>query len=161
MVDLLNREIEHLIAYQGRFSITHGDYCFSNILFDTMNFVFKLIDPRGRFLNSTIYGDPRYDIAKLRHSAVGLYDFIVLGFYNLRQKSDDAFEFKIFADTNKLVLQPYFDSLVVEYGFALHQVKVIEALLFLTMIPLHGDDIKRQKAFYITAIMKLNEVLYE
>ena len=57
--------------------------------------------------------------------------------------------------------KPFFDELVVEYGYDRKNIKLIEALLFLTMIPLHSDDIKRQQAFYLTAIKKLNEVLYD
>ena len=63
--------------------IMHGDFCFSNILFDLNNLIIKLIDPRGSFGVPSIFGDPRYDVAKLRHSAVGLYDFIVSGFFLL------------------------------------------------------------------------------
>lgn len=161
LIDDLKSEIERLIAYNGKFSITHGDYCFSNILFDTMNYTFKLIDPRGRFLSRTIYGDARYDIAKLRHSAVGLYDFIILGFYNLLQKNNSEFEFTILADENVLALESYFDKLVLRYGFSTHQIKVIESLLFLTMIPLHKENSKRQKILYLIAIVKLNKILYE
>ena len=84
----------------GQETIIHGDYCFSNILFDSSNYCFKLIDPRGR-LNAepTIYGDPRYDIAKLRHSVVGLYDFIVHGLFKLNEnKTGFEYEIKTSAD---------------------------------------------------------------
>ena len=35
-----------------------------------------MLDPRGSFGASGIYGDPRYDVAKLYHSVYGMYDFI-------------------------------------------------------------------------------------
>ena len=54
-------------------TIVHGDFCFSNILFDINNQIIRLIDPRGYFGRKGIYGDPRYDVAKLRHSISGLY----------------------------------------------------------------------------------------
>ena len=57
-------------------------------------------------------------------------------------------------------LEAFFDELVVAYGYNSQEIKLIEALLFLTMIPLHGEDSLRQQAFYLTAIKKLNEVLY-
>ena len=56
--------------------VVHGDLCLSNILYDLRSRVCKLIDPRGSFGAAGIYGDPRYDVAKLYHSIYGLYDFI-------------------------------------------------------------------------------------
>ncbi|HKD38635.1 MAG TPA: phosphotransferase, partial [Pirellulales bacterium] len=56
--------------------IIHGDFCLSNVLYDLRSRVCKLLDPRGSFGASGIYGDPRYDVAKLYHSIYGLYDFI-------------------------------------------------------------------------------------
>jgi capsular polysaccharide biosynthesis protein len=148
------------LAEYGKRTIVHGDYCFSNILFDPMHYIFKLVDPRGRFRTQTIYGDPRYDIAKLRHSIVGHYDFIVAGLYRLEQNGRDDYEFQISSPIVAEKLEPFFDELAVEYGYDSRDIKLIEGLLFLTMIPLHGDDTNRQRAFYLTAVRKLNEVLY-
>lgn len=156
----LENEIEKLSNYEKR-TIVHGDYCFSNILFDPMHYIFKLIDPRGRFKTQSIYGDPRYDIAKLRHSIVGLYDFIVAGLYKLKSTGKDAYDFQISTPILTEKLEPFFDELVVNYGYDRREIKLIEALLFLTMIPLHSDDTQRQKAFYLTSIKKFNEVLYD
>ena len=157
---ILKQELIALTNYERR-TIVHGDYCFSNILFDPMHYIFKLIDPRGRFKTQSIYGDPRYDIAKLRHSIVGLYDFIIAGLYKLTCLGDCSYNFQISTPVLTEKLEPFFDELVVGYGYNRREIKLIEALLFLTMIPLHKDDIQRQKAFYLTAIKKLNEVLYE
>ena len=156
----LNTEIAKLTNYDKR-TIVHGDYCFSNILFDPMHYIFKLIDPRGRFKTQSIYGDPRYDIAKLRHSIVGLYDFIVAGLYKLKATGKDSYDFQISTPILTEKLEPFFDELVVNYGYDRREIKLIEALLFLTMIPLHSDDTQRQKAFYLTSIKKFNEVLYD
>lgn len=141
------------------FTVVHGDYCFSNILFDSNNYIFKLIDPRGR-LNSepTIYGDPRYDIAKLRHSVAGLYDFIVQGMFRLEECSEQ-FKYKILTSADYSVLEKIFDKLAVDNGFNINEIKFIEGLLFLSMIPLHKDNFIRQKMFYIRAVELLNETL--
>lgn len=58
-----------------RYTVIHGDCTFSNTLVDDKNQVW-FIDPRGTFGGSKIYGDPRYDWAKLYYSAVGNYDKI-------------------------------------------------------------------------------------
>lgn len=56
--------------------VIHGDLCFSNILYDLRSQICKLVDPRGSFGQAGIMGDVRYDVAKLYHSVLGLYDFI-------------------------------------------------------------------------------------
>lgn len=140
-------------------TIMHGDFCFSNILFDSSNYIFKLIDPRGRLdNNATIYGDNRYDIAKLRHSICGLYDFIVHKMFKLNE-TNSGFEYKILLTKDYSVLEKIFDDFAEKNGFIVNDIKFIEGLLFLSMIPLHKDDINRQKMFYIRAIELLNNTL--
>ena len=138
-------------------TIIHGDYCFSNILFDSSNYMFKLIDPRGRLnAEATIYGDSRYDIAKLRHSVCGLYDFIVQGLFKISEKYK-TFEYKVLTTRDYKVLEKIFDNLVVQNGYNPQDIKFIEGLLFLSMIPLHNFN--RQKMFYLRAVELLNSVL--
>ncbi|MGZ5182868.1 MAG: phosphotransferase, partial [Ramlibacter sp.] len=62
-------------------SFLHGDFCFSNILFDFRAGRVKTIDPRGTDAlgRPSRFGDLRYDLGKLAHSVLGLYDFIVAG----------------------------------------------------------------------------------
>ena len=137
-------------------TIVHGDYCFSNILFDSSNYVFKLIDPRGRLnKEATIYGDPRYDIAKLRHSIVGLYDFIVHGFFELKE-DEDGFKYSIKTSSDYAIFESLFDSQAEISGYNPLEIKFIEGLLFLSMIPLHKDNLERQKVFYVKSIELLN-----
>lgn len=161
-LSLLKSEIEKfalILSQNGKETIVHGDYCFSNILFDSSNYIFKLIDPRGRLdSEATIYGDPRYDIAKLRHSVVGLYDFIVQGLFKLTE-TDSEFEYKILTTKDYRVLEDIFDKCSIENGFNVQEIKFIEGLLFLSMIPLHKDNFDRQKVFYLKAIELLNDTV--
>lgn len=153
------------LTNQKVFTIIHGDYCFSNILFDVSNYTFKLIDPRGRLnKDPTIYGDPRYDIAKLRHSIVGYYDFIVNDLFSCKEainKDTVFFDYTIFVPQQYKKLKEVFDFFTKKYNFNIKEIKFIEAILFLSMIPLHSDNINRQKMFFIKAIKKLNNVLLE
>lgn len=150
--------IDKLIAYDRR-TIVHGDFCFSNILMNPGNNSFRLVDPRGGFGKTSIYGDPRYDIAKLRHSFIGLYDFIIGDLFELKSLGDNSFVFHIDADMDIDKYEQYFDRIATEYGFDSNDIKFIESLLFLTMIPLHADKPAHQQAFYLIAIKKLNEVI--
>lgn len=149
------------ISHNQKQTIIHGDYCFSNILFDSSNYCFKLIDPRGRMnKDATIYGDPRYDIAKLRHSVCGLYDFIVQDLFRINE-TEKGFEYKILSSTDYSSLEKIFDKLTLQNGYSVNEIKFIEGLLFLSMLPLHKDNLNRQKAFYIKSIELLNESLIE
>ena len=140
-------------------TIIHGDYCFSNILFDSSNYMFKLIDPRGRLnAEATIYGDARYDIAKLRHSVCGLYDFIVQGLFKISEK-DKTFEYTVLTTRDYSTLEEVFDTLTIQNGYNPQDIKFIEGLLFLSMIPLHKENFNRQKMFYLRAVELLNSIL--
>lgn len=151
----LREEILKLIA-TVRVTIMHGDYCFSNILFDTNSFVCKLVDPRGRLRDQSVYGDPRYDIAKIRHSAIGGYDFAVHGLFTLKESKN---HFVVAEDCPSFqeALTDIFDGLTKEFGYRVKEIKLIEALLFTTMLPLHKDSMQRQKLFYLKAVKKINE----
>ena len=70
------------------------------------------------------------------------------------------YDFHILAPSSTSKLEIFFDELVINYGYNSQDIRMIEALLFLTMIPLHSDAPTRQKCFYLTAIRKINEVLY-
>ncbi len=68
-------ELEDRFAHYncGDFVLLHGDNTFSNMMLDK-NMEPVLIDPRGYFGKTEIYGDPAYDWAKLYYSIVGNYD---------------------------------------------------------------------------------------
>jgi dTDP-glucose pyrophosphorylase len=151
-------QFSHQLAGTIQGCIIHGDFCFSNILFDVNNQIVRLIDPRGSFGSKGIYGDPRYDIAKLRHSLAGLYDHMVADLFELRQ-AGPAFQSCFFMDGSHGPIQELFDKLLVENGFVLDEIKFIEGLLFLTMPPLHREHPERQKIMYLTGLSLLNEVL--
>lgn len=143
-------------------SVVHGDYCLSNILYHEESGLVKLIDPRG-IINgrNTIMGDLKYDLAKLRHSIYGLYDFIVQGLYRFEEKSVNSFEFHIDIKEVHKEAQNSFSRWCEYYfhsSFRETSLKYIEALLFLTMIPLHSDDIKRQKALYCRAVQLFSDI---
>ena len=137
--------------------IIHGDYCLSNILYDLNNQIVRLIDPRGSFGEKGIYGDPRYDIAKLRHSICGLYDYIIGDLFVLKE-TNRSFEYAIFEDEKNNALAGYFDTCLTKHGYRLNEIQLIEGLLFLSMIPYHADFFERQQMMYIKSILILHKL---
>lgn len=124
-------------------SIIHGDLNLSNIFYFPDTRKMKLIDPRGRFGNIGIYGDQRYDLAKIRHSLSG-YEHIVRGKY---QQNINGYEidFKIGLTADHAQIRQKWDT---QLGSLLKSIKLIEALLFLSMLPLHSDSQARQLAIF-------------
>lgn len=138
--------------------IIHGDFCFSNILFDVQNQIVRLIDPRGSFGKKGLYGDARYDIAKLRHSICGLYDYIISDLFDL-QEDEDGFSGQVYVNNTPQALGPAFDRVIVEMGYDLSDIRFIEGLLFISMLPLHHDQPERQRMMYLTGLRLLNDVV--
>ena len=133
-------------------SILHGDTAFSNILFSPRNMIFKFIDPRGNFIVDTIYGDYRYDLAKLRHCYHGRYDEIINDLFAV-ENNDCQININFFKKNNEY---KEFDKIMSEGGNNIDDIELIEGLLFLSMISLHSDFPNRQLAFFTQGIKILN-----
>lgn len=136
-------------------TLVHGDFCLSNILFDSRARLIKVIDPRGIDAagKAFAYGDQRYDIAKMYHSVIGLYDHIIAGRYRLSQSKQLDFEFSLQCSEEVVSIVRQFESKRFA-GIVPSDVGVpaIAVLLFLSMLPLHSDNSSRQTAFIANAI---------
>jgi dTDP-glucose pyrophosphorylase len=154
----LEKKIFHLIneLYTKKDNcFIHGDFCLSNLLYDLRSGIVRLIDPRGMW-GSSENGDIKYDIAKLRHSICGDYDYIVNDLFSVKSTSDKI-KYTIF-NSDRETIKNYFDSKLSNY-YNLNQIKLIEGLLFLSMIALHKDNEKRQLVMYAKSIELLNQVV--
>ncbi len=151
------RRLTERLYNESDMTFLHGDLCLSNILFDPNNRIFKFIDPRGSFGTTSVYGDIKYDIAKLRHSFNGRYDFIVSDLFTV-EENNNGFTLTIFDETEHEHIATYFDIALEQHGYNLELVRTIEALLFLSMIPLHDDAPERQKAMFVTGLTLLNQI---
>jgi hypothetical protein len=138
-------------------AIGHGDLCFSNMLYDKRIRFLKLIDPKGALSADALYTDPYYDLAKLSHSVLGGYDFIVNGLYELHV--DEEVELSLVLLSHDL--NPYrvrFVGWLEEQGWDPVRVRLYEASLFLSMLPYHVDRPRNLLAFLLTAANILSEV---
>lgn len=126
--------------------IIHGDLCFSNMLYDPESETIKLVDPRGRFGKRGLYGDQRYDLAKIRHSLSG-YEHLVRNLYSLKV-TEKGLDLHIGLTEEQGRLRDQWDGLIRSLGYEQPVIKKIEALLFLSMLPLHRESEERQLALY-------------
>ena len=138
--------------FQG---VMHGDFCFTNIFYDFRTQKIRVIDPRGTIDNLTpsIYGDVRYDLAKLGHSIIGGYDFILADRFDCQGFKERDLSIQFYDDGKMRLLEEAASE------FNIHNVKIfdqeIRALtihLFLSMLPLHSDRPDRQMAFVANAL---------
>lgn len=130
----------------------HGDPTFSNILVTGDNKI-KFIDPRGYFGNSKIFGDPRYDFAKLFYSAVGNYD----------QFNEQNFQFRF--EGKKITIK------VASSGFEnvwktpksdsvnTRDIEILHALIWLSLSGYFINDIDSMMASYFHGLELVSEVI--
>jgi dTDP-glucose pyrophosphorylase len=153
-------------------AVIHGDLCFSNVLYDLRSGVGKLIDPRGSFGHAGLYGDLRYDVAKLWHSVHGSYDFITADLFRVEVDGLDAslqihrrpYHERIRAEFEDVFfVEPRADAPVegidASGRFDRNDIALITGLLFASLPPLHYDHPPRQLAMYLRALQLLNEAL--
>ena len=142
------------------FCVMHGDFCFSNILYDVPSGIVRLIDPRGSFGEQCVgvYGDQKYDCAKLAHSAEYGYDFIVNGLYTV-QRAGKAIDYAIATRECGPLVAALSRSLIAELGYDHEEIALLTSLQFLSMCPLHSEDLSRQIALFAHGLLLLHTCL--
>jgi dTDP-glucose pyrophosphorylase len=136
-------------------SIVHGDLCLSNILYDLRSRICKFLDPRGSFGTAGIYGDPRYDVAKLYHSVYGLYDFICNDLFHVAVDGTNV-SLDIRSRPQHCEIQRRFEK-VFFADFDRREILLIAGLLFASMPALHYEAPRRQIAMYARSLTLLDE----
>lgn len=152
----------HSLFDENDFCIMHGDYCFNNILYDYKSGIIKLIDAKGAFGENCkgIYGDIKYDLAKLTHSVNGQYDYFIAKLFSFHIDDKDI-TYNVNKRTNFDLLAHLNRQLVEDAGYDFNDILFLASLLFLSMPPLHSEDPNRQKAFYVHGLIMLNQSIGE
>lgn len=152
--DAAAKALDRLATNDGA-PIMHGDFCFSNILYDARASMIRVIDPRGGVDPSqpSIFGDARYDLGKLHHSYAGYYDLILAGRYDFVEHGPYDVSLTFDLTPKQREIERLFARLLI--GAELVQpdeAHAVSILLFLSMAPLHADRPDRQKAFIANAL---------
>ena len=92
----------------------------------------------------------------MSHSIIGMYDLIIAGYYDVGIK-DKKIYFHIEENEEHKLIQKHFVKLM-EEEFRLTEVSLLamQIQLFLSMLPLHSDNPKRQKALFANAFRLYN-----
>ncbi len=150
---ILNNVSSYVMTLEDLPAFVHGDLCLSNILYDSRVRAIKLIDPRGIDDNRQQMhcGSQLYEVAKLAHSIIGLYDHIVAGQYTLSIDNYN-FSFQIFAAEDVEEIQGAFRRHSFLPGISMRSIEKTLPLLFIAMLSLHSDSAERQKALLANAL---------
>ena len=160
IVEILKEIIPQRLYNIDEFNIIHGDLCFANIMIDSnLNFI-KLIDPRGKFGKFDIYGDARYEMAKLFHSLDGGYDYIIKDLFDLEINNNNNINLKINKSNYTFNLFEIFkDVFKDKIKNNLEEIELIESLLFFSMTPLHKESKSHQIAMMCRGIQILDKII--
>ena len=92
-------------------------------------------------------------LAKLCHSFIGLYDFIIADAFHLEKNDEIGVKLRFNLDSRLKQVQSMFNAK--NHLFQSCQIKLLlhqQILLFLSMIPLHFDKPHRQEAMLANAL---------
>lgn len=143
---------------KDRICFTHLDLVFGNIFFNKKNKNIKIIDPRGSYNSNHDFGDIYYDYAKYFQSIYGLYDFIAEDKFEIDiNEKESNITYKIEKPKNYNLIKQAFEPFFKEID--INVIKLIEAFQFLTMVPAHMDNYKRQIIELCIGIQHIYEVI--
>jgi GTP:adenosylcobinamide-phosphate guanylyltransferase/tRNA A-37 threonylcarbamoyl transferase component Bud32 len=147
----LERELDAL--RREDFAFIHGDCTFSNMMLKNGTEPI-LIDPRGYFGFTELYGDPNYDWAKLYYSLAGNYDRFNLKDFRLTIGGDGA-ELRI-ASNRWEALEDDFFALS---GADPRTIKLIHAVIWLSFTTYAWQDCDSVCGAFYNGLYYLEELL--
>lgn len=161
----LRDELEKLLEeyLPSSFKLIHGDCTFSNIMIRSNGQVPVLIDPRGYFGHTELYGDPAYDWAKLYYSIVGNYDQFNRKRFSLEINSDSA-SLEIASNGWEALENRFFQLLDGEVSK--RQIKLIHAIIWLSLTTYAWEDYDSicgafyNGSYYLEEALNLHEAVF-
>lgn len=138
-----------------KFVFLHGDCTFSNMMLRNDSEA-VMIDPRGYFGKTELYGDPAYDWAKLYYSLAGNYDQFNLKRFSLTINEDNA-ELQI-QSSGWEELEDFFFELL-EGEVTREHIKLIHAIIWLSLTTYAWEDYDSICGAFYNGLYYLEEVL--
>ncbi|MEK7227483.1 MAG: hypothetical protein AAB641_01150 [Patescibacteria group bacterium] len=119
----------------------HGDLQFDNILVNpkarNAKGKFILLDWRHEFGGMIEAGDLYYDLAKLYGGMVISYPLIKEGMFSANTDGKEAF-YHYFVKNDLIEAREHYEEFLLANGYDLKKVKILTAIIFLNMAPLHN-----------------------
>jgi choline kinase len=149
-------EIEKRIInyFPSEFHIIHGDTTFSNLMLEKENIEPILIDPRGYFGSTKIYGDADYDWAKLYYSIVGNYDQFNRKNFSL-EINHNKINLNIISNGWEDMESYFFEKT----GVNEEKIKLLHAIIWLSLTTYVWEDYDSICGAFYKGIVELNRVI--
>ncbi len=149
----LEKRLDKLVENCPNFAFIHGDCTFSNMMVredgDPV-----LIDPRGYFGFSELYGDVRYDWAKVYYSIVGNYDRFNLKRFSLH--IGDNADVRLQIESNHW--EDMEDAFLQMTGVDEHEIKLLHAVIWLSLTTYAWQDYDSICGAFYNGLYHLEEV---
>nr|MCR4797571.1 aminoglycoside phosphotransferase family protein [Lachnospiraceae bacterium] len=141
----------------AEFRLLHGDCTFSNMMLRADGSP-VMIDPRGYFGTTELYGDPAYDWVKLYYSLVGNYDQFNLKRFRLQIEEDEV---KLQVDSNHWEdMEEDFFALLGE-EVTRQQMHLLHAIIWLSLTTYAWEDYDSICGAFYNGLWILNEAMKE
>ena len=159
---ILKNKDQIVKGFPKDFFVIHGDPQLSNFLIDSF-YKLKIIDPRGYFGNSGIYGDVQYDFAKLFYGFCGGYGKFNSGNNKINIISDNKFEIVPLETNDDYIRKRKKFELKIEdvdyVKISMKNIDLIHALIWLSVTDYVSNDVLSCFFAYIKGALLLEEFL--
>lgn len=115
----------------------HGDLQFDNIVYNSGQKRFTYIDWRESFGGYTLGGDIYYDLAKMYGGCIIPYDKMKNENYITFVQGDYSVKYSYEVSEDLVKFKGIYEEWIINNGFDLNKVKLLTAIIFLNMSPLH------------------------
>jgi NDP-sugar pyrophosphorylase family protein/mannose-6-phosphate isomerase-like protein (cupin superfamily) len=119
------------------YMVFHGDLQFDNIVYNLGQKKFTYIDWRESFGGYTSAGDIYYDLAKMYGGCIIPYDKMKNEDNITFVQGDYSVKYSYNVSTDLTKFKAVYEEWIVNNGFDLNKVKLLTAIIFLNMSPLH------------------------
>ena len=137
------------------FKLIHGDCTFSNIILKDDS-IPVLIDPRGYFGTTELFGDPAYDWAKLYYSLYSNYDSFNLKKFLLKI-NENSVELDIKSNNWEMLEDDFFNLIGDEANRK--QMKLLLAIIWLSLTTYAWEDYDSICGAFYNGVYYLEEAL--
>lgn len=153
---ILQKKLDELKNNCKSFAFIHGDCTFSNLLVREDGSP-VLIDPRGYFGFTELYGDVRYDWAKIYYSIVGNYDQFNLKRFRLEigDGAEDGVKLQVESNNWEEMEEDFFELT----GVDRYEVKLLHAIIWLSLTTYAWQDYDSICGAFYNGLLYLEEVL--
>jgi hypothetical protein len=114
----------------------HGDCHFENIVYNEIDEKFTFLDWRQNFAENIEVGDIYYDLAKLYHGLIVNHEMISSENYDAKI-NDIVIDFDFHMKYSMIEYIKLFEQYLSKKGFDVKRVRILTALIFLNIAPLH------------------------